>query len=280
MSRTKTEQRFLATVWRYYEAHGRNNLPWRKTTNPYRILVSEIMLQQTQVERVIPKYRAFLKTFPTVRALAKAPLSAVLTQWQGLGYNRRAKYLHEAARAVLRDGAGKFPQSYKELLALPGVGPYTASAVMVFAYSVPQVLIETNIRTVFLHHFFVGQVAVPDKKILLLVERTLPQRQTSAWYAALMDYGTHLKQTHGNASRRSAAYEKQSPFKGSDRQVRGAVIRALTSVPSRGMTNKALTHALLKEGMVVSEKLEQQLRELSAEGLIAATKKHFHLPKS
>ena len=157
-----TPKKFKDTVWKYYREHGRSDLPWRKTTDPYRILVSEVMLQQTQVERVIPYYTRFLKKFPTVRALAKAPLSQVLIAWQGLGYNRRAKMLHEAAKEVVRGHGGLFPRTALELEKLPGVGPYTAHAVAAFAYNEDGICIETNIRTAVTHHFFpkvIGRVA-------------------------------------------------------------------------------------------------------------------------
>ena len=150
----KKEREFVARVWEYYKAHGRHDLPWRKTTDPYKILVSELMLQQTQVDRVLLKYKAFLKLFPTARRLAAAPLGDVLRAWQGLGYNRRAKFLHQAAQYVTNELKGRWPKDEAGLLALPGVGPYTARAVLAFAYNEPVVLIETNVRQVFLHHLF------------------------------------------------------------------------------------------------------------------------------
>jgi len=124
-------QAFRTTVWNHYRRHGRHTLPWRTTTNPYRILVSEVMLQQTQVERVIPYYKTFLRAFPTVQTLAQAPLSRVLTLWQGLGYNRRAKMLHEAAKQVVAQYGGRMPHDAEALETLRGVGPYTARAVCI-----------------------------------------------------------------------------------------------------------------------------------------------------
>ncbi len=188
---TKKEKVFAKVVRTYYKQHGRHILPWRKTKNPYRIFVSEIMLQQTQVDRVIPKYKAFLKLFPSLVALADASLGEVLRAWQGLGYNRRAKMLHSCAKEIMESYTGKFPKDQKTLLSLPGIGPYTASAVMAFAYNEPVVLIETNVRTVFIHHFFSDQTDVTDTEILALVDRTLDRKNPREWYYALMDYGSY-----------------------------------------------------------------------------------------
>lgn len=215
-------------MWQHYHGKGRHDLPWRKTKDPYRILVSELMLQQTQVERVVPKYRAFLRAFPTARRLAAAPLRDVLRAWQGLGYNRRAKFLHQAAQAVAAEHKGGFPKDEAGLRNLSGVGPYTAGAIMAFANNEPVVLIETNVRQVFLHHFFRNKTGVSDTKILKRVEKTLPMENSREWYWALMDYGAYLKQQYGNVNHRSKHYKKQSKFTGSDRQIRGAIVRLLS----------------------------------------------------
>lgn len=154
---------FKCIVWDHYRKHGRHNLPWRKTKNPYRILVSEIMLQQTQVERVTPYYKTFLKQFLTVRSLSRAPLSSVLRAWQGLGYNRRAKMLHEAAKEIAKRGS--FPKKVTELERLPGIGPYTARAICAFAYNQNVVFVETNIRTALIHHFFRAKTSIRNGSI-------------------------------------------------------------------------------------------------------------------
>lgn len=227
---------FVRTVLKHYEAHSRDHLPWRNTADPYRILVSEMMLQQTQVDRVIPYYSRFLKRFPTVRALAKAPLRDVLKEWSGLGYNRRAKYLWEIARAITtNDGhpmsiisSGGFPREYIELRKLPGVGVYTAKAVRTFAFDEPEIMLETNIRTALIHVFFPRGRRVGDTRLISILESCLAHvNSPRVWYWALMDYGSHIKETHGNASRRSRTYVKQKPFDGSLRQVRGAILREL-----------------------------------------------------
>ena len=216
------------TVWKYWKEHGRHDLPWRKTKDPYRVIVSEVMLQQTQVPRVIEKYKEFLKKFPTARALAKASLSDVLKVWSGLGYNRRGKYLHDAAKQIVEVG------NIKKALAshLPGVGPYTRAAVRVFAYNEPDILIETNIRTAFIHHFYASvlqKTSIADTEILPLAAKAAEGQDPREWHWALMDYGAYLKRTGVRNNSRSAHYTKQSKFEGSLRQVRGAILRALHS---------------------------------------------------
>jgi len=260
-SRTKKERAFIRAVKAFYTKEGRHNLPWRKTTNPYSIVVSEVMLQQTQVERVIPKYKEFVKQFPTVQVLARAPLRAVLIGWQGLGYNRRARMLHECAKEVVRAHKGIFPKTYADLVNLPGIGPYTAGAVMAFSYNEAVPMIETNIRSVYLHHFFKDKKDIPDTELMPIIERTLDVQNPRVWYWALMDYGTYLKRVHGNQNRRSKHYKKQSKFKGSDRQIRGAVLRQLTE--------HSATFEQLHERTAVSKpRLKKQLEKLAAEGLI------------
>lgn len=270
MSYTNSDiQAFKRTVLSYYRKNGRHTLPWRRTHNPYRILVSEVMLQQTQVERVVPKYTNFLKRFPSVRVLAKAPLSAVLKEWQGLGYNRRAKMLHDAARAIVFEHGGRFPNSYDELLKLPGIGPYTASAVRVFAFNKPEVLIETNVRSVFIHHFFPKKKKVADALLLPIISASLDIRKSREWYSALMDYGSFLKQTAGNASRRSAHHVRQKPFKGSNREVRGAILKMLSNSP----VSKSAIRSLPFTVSVV----EAQYQRLLSEGLISFSKGRVRL---
>lgn len=266
------EKKFVTIVQKYYNDHGRHNLPWRKTHNPYRILVSEIMLQQTQVERVMLKYQAFLKSFPTVEALAAASLGEVLVAWQGLGYNRRAKMLHACAQMVVYDLKGKWPRTQLRLLVLPGVGPYTASAVLAFAFNIPTPLIETNIRTVYLHHFFPHDTDVPDSALMSIIEQTLDTENPRAWYAALMDYGSHLKATVGNKSRASKHHLKQSTFIGSNRQIRGAIIRLLGS---KTVTKKAVQKEL---EAFEPERIDTQLQSLITEGMVVKNGQKYSLP--
>lgn len=152
------------------------DLPWRDTRDPYLIMVSECMLQQTQVKRVLGYWDTWLRLFPTADALAQAPLDQVLQTWRGLGYNRRAIALRAAAQQVSQQHRGIMPSEKQELLALPGVGPATAAGIRVFAYNVPDTYLETNVRTVFLHEMFPNQVAVPDGLISKLVGRPAPNR--------------------------------------------------------------------------------------------------------
>ncbi|MDR1785383.1 MAG: A/G-specific adenine glycosylase [Spirochaetaceae bacterium] len=217
---------FRRTILGWYEEHGRA-FPWRDTTDPWAILVSEVMLQQTQTSRVVPKYRAWLERFPVPEALASSPLQEALRHWSGLGYNRRARNLWETAKIIAGKG---FPRTAGALRELPGIGPYTASAVATFAFNSPEVFIETNIRSLFIFFFFPPDThsAVPDRAILPLVEETLDRENPRIWYYALMDYGAELKRKTPNPSRASAGYARQGRFKGSMREARGAILRALS----------------------------------------------------
>lgn len=236
----------------------------RETLDPYRILVSEIMLQQSQVDRVLPYYKKFLKLFPTLNKLAQAKLSDVLRVWQGLGYNRRALYLHKIAQATTAIYRSGLPNDVQKLKALPGVGDYTAKAVRVFAFNEPEVLIETNIRTVFLHEFFKNGKNIPDGKIIPLIEKSLDHRNPREWYYALMDYGSHVKKVFGNPNLRSKHYSKQSKFRGSLRQERGRILRELLTSPLsqkniNSIKTKEAVRALIKDGLVKKEKTSFRL---------------------
>lgn len=265
-------KKFQKKVWDYYTKEGRHDLPWRKTMNPYRILVSEVMLQQTQVDRVVPKYKAFLKLFPTIEALAGAPLSEVLLGWSGLGYNRRALYLKRAALAVVSEHGGKFPKEAAVLEDLPGVGPYTARAVMAFAYNASDVFIETNIRRVFIHEFFPKSKKVTDAKLLPIIERTLDHARPREWYWALMDYGAHIKTEVTNPNRHSAGYTKQSKFEGSVRQLRGAILRECSTggIFSR---KKLLSSYAAKDRL----RAERALAGLIKDGLLVESGKNIQI---
>jgi len=222
---------FQKEVRAYYKTHARD-LPWSKKRNPYRILVAEIMRQQTQVDRVIPKYKEFLKAFPTFEALGTGSQTQAYAIWQGLGYNRRALYLKEVGEIVHYVYGGKFPKEVNELEKLPGIGHYTARAIAVFAYGKPEVFIETNIRRVFIHHFFKDCAGVHDAEILPLIEKTLDTKNPREWYWALMDYGASLSSSVENPNRRSKHYAKQTPFSGSDRQMRGLIVKFLLAEES------------------------------------------------
>jgi A/G-specific adenine glycosylase len=241
---------------------GKRDLPWRRTRDPYHILVSEVMLQQTQAGRVVPYYQAFIKQFPTAKALANAPLMSVLKAWQGLGYNRRAKYLYESAKIITEKGFGE---------RLPGVGPYTRAAVEAFAYNKPGIFIETNIRTVFIHYFFPRHKKVSDEKLLPLIEQALKKSKMEPreFYSALMDYGTHLKRSGVHVNARSKHYVKQSRFEGSSRQLRGAIMRELLKKPQTlGQLTKNLSPRTRGE-------VAAAVTQLQVEALVARSGREF-----
>lgn len=248
----------------FYKKSGRHDLPWRKTYDPYKILVSEVMLQQTQVERVIPYYEAFIKKYPTASRLAAAPLPRVLAAWQGLGYNRRAKFLLGAARAIAAKG---FPKKIEDIEALPGVGRYTARAVAAFAFNKPAAFVETNIRTVIFHHY--GDLfihgPVTDIELLPLVEDMLKRSRMRPrdFYAAMMDYGAHLKRQGVRLNAQSAHYKKQGKFEGSTRELRGAILREL-------VRHHATIGVLCTRIPRSKEQIAMEVAKLISEGLVAA----------
>lgn len=204
-------------------------MPWREDTRPYYVLVSELMLQQTQVPRVVPKFEAFIAAFPDEKTLASASLADVLKLWQGLGYNRRAKFLHGAAKMIVQEFGGKFPENAADILRLPGVGKNTAGAILAYAFNNPTIYVETNVRTVYIHHFFADNFAVDDKEIIELLEATIDREHPRRFYQRLMDYGSWLKAQGVRNISQSKHYKKQSPLKGSVREVRGQIIKALSA---------------------------------------------------
>jgi len=254
----QTIEAFRAMILAHYHETARS-MPWRETRDPYAVLVSEIMLQQTQVERVRLKYGEFLAHFPTLATLSSAPLSDVLKVWQGLGYNRRAIYLKRCAEEIVARYNGIFPTTVQELQALPGIGPYTARAVAAFAFDVAEPLIETNVRTVYIHFFFHGHDKVSDRDIMPLVAVTLDHTNPREWYYALMDYGTMLKQLHPNPGQRSSHHTRQSSFEGSNRQLRSRILRQIIVQP--GITVKQLLLTIPAEHDTVLANLEAMQRE-------------------
>jgi A/G-specific adenine glycosylase len=262
---------FQDIVWNYYKEHGRHTLPWRKTRDPYKILVSEMMLQQTQVERVKPFYTNFIQKFPTLQALAAAPLADVLRAWQGLGYNSRAKRLHDAAKEIVARYGGKMPEDAAILESLPGIGAYTAHAVSTFAHNHDAIFIETNIRTAVQHHFMPKKESVDDSEIQSILKRALPSGNAREWYSALMDYGSHLKRSGVRINAKSKTYTKQSKFSGSDREARGAILKALAKAPS----TSARLYSLLGDSR--EKQLRAQLEKLIQEGFIQKKARTYQL---
>ena len=220
------KKEFNKILFRWHKDNYRA-MPWRRTHDPYRILVSEVMLQQTQVERVLKFYPKFIRAFPDFTALARAPLKSVLKYWQGMGYNRRALYLKKIADIVIKEYNGYLPDSPHILETFPGIGQATASSIAAFAFNKTTVFIETNIRRVYLHHFFKGKTEVHDREIYKLVQKTLDTKSPREWYFALMDYGSYLGKAVENPNKRSRHYIIQSKFEGSDRQIRGKILKLL-----------------------------------------------------
>jgi A/G-specific adenine glycosylase len=252
---------FQKKIHDHYDAEGRD-LPWRKRVNPYRVLVSEIMLQQTQVERVMVKFAEFLAAFPGFPSLAEAPNAKLLKVWSGMGYNRRALALKSLAQKVMSDYQGRLPSDPEKLIELPGIGKYTAGAVSAFAFNKPVVFMDTNIRRVYIHEFFQDRENILDSELIPLVEQTLDRENPRKWYNALMDYGTMLKQKHVNPNRKSAHYIRQSPFENSNRQVRGAILKAL--VDGSGFSAAQIA----KKAGMDPERVKKNLVQLVEEGFV------------
>ncbi len=250
---------FKKIIWNYYATNGRL-FDWRHTDDPYKVFISEVMLQQTQTVRVTQKFPQFISVFPNFESLAHASLKDVLFQWQGLGYNRRGMYLQQAAQIIAQNHEGVLPHDPEILVKLPGIGKATAASICAFAFSSPTVFIETNIRAVFIHFFFSGRDDVHDNEIVPLVQTTLDQENPRDWYYALMDYGVMLKKTMINPSRKSKHHAKQSKFEGSDRQIRGMILRILTQshAPISYENLIALTQ---KDSARVSKIIDQMIKE-------------------
>lgn len=259
---TAAFQRFVLS---YFKEHGRD-FPWRQTRDPYKILVSEVMLQQTQTERVLVKYNEFLKLFPSWRALSDATPADVVKVWMGLGYYRRAFNLHKAARGVCLDYGGKPPRTVDALKRLPGIGDYTAAAVATFAFGEVAPMIETNIRSVYLHVFFSGVSGVSDREVLAKVADTIYAKDPRAWFYALMDLGVELKKRSKGINKRSKHHARQSKFEGSQRQVRAAVLKCVVEQPE--VHEKELRKLLTYD----ARKVAKALSDLKSEGLIVVSK--------
>jgi len=214
---------FRRKILAFYRKHGRV-LPFRETKNPYNIAIAEIMLQQTQVERVIPKYLAWIDRWPDWQKLAEASRQELLTMWSGLGYNRRALYLGDMARAIVERFGGTLPSSPEELRMLPGIGPYTANAILIFAFNFPLITIDTNIRRVLIHELELP-VNISRKDLEDVARTILPSRRARDWHNALMDYSRLALPKQIKEIR---PLSRQKPFAGSIRQIRGEIVRRLT----------------------------------------------------
>ncbi len=255
---------------------------WRETCDPYEILVSEVMLQQTQVARVQRFYPRWLEFFPTVDALAAAPLSMVLELWQGMGYNRRAKMLKSACEICSEHYAGTLPEDTQLLRALPGVGVSTAAGVRIFAYGIPDMYLETNVRAVFLHELFAGQDEVSDRLLIPLIRATCDHHDPRRWYYDLMDYGSYLKKILPNPSRASKHHTRQSAFEGSSRQKRSLILRLCLegdSCSTESLTERldAFERERGRSG-IVEDELRRICVELAQEGMLAERDDVWYIP--
>ena len=244
-------------------------MPWREDPSPFRVVLSELMLQQTQVSRVIPRFDAFLYTCNSFASVAAKPLSTIIELWSGLGYNRRARYLHDLSIMIVSDYDGQLPNTLDDLQKLPGIGRNTAGAIMAYVYNQPTVFIETNIRTVLFHHFFVNDTDVTDAQLLDIVQQVCDHDNPRQWYWALMDYGAHLKVTSGGRLDSSRHYKKQPPLEGSVRQVRGAIIRQLLEKP--------LTPYQLRRVVDADDRFDAALRGLLRDRLVEMSDHHICL---
>jgi A/G-specific adenine glycosylase len=266
-----TIRKFQDCIWANFKEQGRS-FPWRDNLDPWGILVSEFMLQQTQTERVIPYWKRWMELWPRPLDLAQATLEDTLREWSGLGYNRRAGYLKGAAELIVKDFGGQVPRTPEALKTLPGVGEYGAGAISCFAYNYPALFIETNIRAVYLHFFFQNKGHVRDSDLYPLLEKSLDKKDPRRWYWALMDYGAALKKITPNPGRKSSHYTRQSPFQGSFRQIRGRVLRILLS---QGPLD---AEALYRIDGTEKEGLLKALDALKADRLVAEQEGIYHIP--
>lgn len=175
-------------IFAWYRVHGRHDLPWRKNISVYRVVIAEVMLQQTNVPKVIDAYTAFLSAFPTVRALAAASQADVVRQWRGLGYNRRARNLHKMAQIIVQEYGGRFPLDPEKLRALPGIGPYTSHAIPIFARNSDMATHDVNIVRLVRRWHDVQHADLAD--IVTLASRYVPRGRSCAWHSALMDFAS------------------------------------------------------------------------------------------
>jgi len=258
---------FQEKILAWYSLNKRD-LPWRKTRDPYSILVSEIMLQQTQVERVIPKFTGWMSAFPDVSSLAKASQRDVLALWSGLGYNRRAMYLHKTAQVIVDEYQGVFPRELQTLQKLPGIGTYTSAAVLCFAYNNQIPVLDTNIKKVITHEFFSGNM--PSEEMLFdVAQKILPVGKAYDWNQALMDYSRIILKD------KKIPIPKQSRFLSSDRYYRGQVVKLLLKIEK--ISFSGLWDFFQDMNPVEKERLHTILEKMHKEQLIFYDKKKITL---
>ncbi len=265
---------FQQKILNFYQKSSRN-FAWRENITPYKVFISEVMLQQTQTARVVPKFEAWMQTFPNFATLAQASSHQVLSLWQGLGYNRRGLWLYASAKKIIQDFSGQLPKDVKVLQILPGIGPNTAGSICAFAFNFPVVFIETNIRTVFLHEFFRDQFEISDDQLWTLIAASIDHQNPREWYYALMDYGVYLKKELKVNNENSKHYVKQSKFIGSHRQVRGAIVRVLTQF--KALTQEELLLLVRQELVQNYHNVSLALNQLYDEKIVQKSDGLFHL---
>lgn len=265
---------FQQKIYDFYTQNKRD-FSWREDITPYRIVVSEIMLQQTQTARVKEKFENWIRIFPDFQTLAKAPQALVLKHWQGLGYNRRGVALHTISKLVMDNHNGILPANIATLQTFPSIGPNTAGSIAAFAFNMPTIFIETNIRTVFTCEFFTGKTEISDKELIPYIQATLDTKNPRDWYYALMDYGVHLKKLLPRINSASKHYAKQSTFKGSKRQIRGHIIKILTQFHQLSYQDIIM---ITKEALPLNPySIQTVIQDLLSEKLIYQKNEIIHL---
>lgn len=283
-TKIKDFQHMIFSWWK----ENRRDLPWRKTQNPYHIHVSEVMLQQTQVSRVLPKYVEFLDIFPTVQSLSAASTGDVIIAWKGMGYNRRALYLKRTAEIVVSSYDGMYPQKEQKLLNLPGLGKYTARAILVFAYNQQLAFVDTNIRQIIEHYFFSGAKQHP-RDIQAMADQLLPKGKAWDWHQALMDYGalelsknikksdfrnTVIPDMIRNPIRKST--QSKLPFQDTNRFIRG---RIMDTIRVEYLKKEELINRIEDTYSKPKERIIYNLNNLIKEGLLEQEDNFIRLPK-
>jgi A/G-specific adenine glycosylase len=263
-SRIKSFQEKIFNWWK----SNRREFPWRQTTDPYKILVSEIMLQQTQASRVVEKYNEFINKYPSLENLASATGAQVLKIWSGLGYNRRALWLLEASKEIME--MKQFPKTSKDLEELKGIGPYTSRAILIFAFNKDVATVDTNIRRIFIHEGFAIEETT-DEELFTIANRLLPKGQSRDWHNALMDYGAE-KITAKKTGIRPPS--KQSSFKNSSRMFRGAIVKYL--IKNSNVNDQKIAN----ECQIPKEELDDILSSLIKDGLIVRSGTKYSLPEN
>jgi len=252
---------FQEKIMKWWNENARN-LPWRCDSSPYNVLVSEVMLQQTQVNRVVPKYLEFLRQFPNIEDLASSDMKQLLQVWSGLGYNRRAVWLKDAARQLV--DRGEFPKTVEELSELKGIGPYTSRSILIFAFNKDLAAVDTNIRRVLIASGFADE-EMSSSQLQSVADDLLLKGRSRDWHNALMDYGS-LVLTSSSTS--ISPQSKQTRFKGSTRQLRGAIIRILTNSETLSL-NELISH--LSSDNIQCRDVHPVLDQLLAERLVERT---------